>query len=139
MTMDDQPKYTKRLDPGAEHANRLAAKKLLERMAEDGHRTPRPVDWARLARDAGLGDSGGDSNRDADTVSDDPDPHITEQGTCSNCGYQLEFDDLRALNFVAEESGVNAGTVHGPAVHWASGTIKCDGCDARLPYEVSSD
>lgn len=69
---------------------------------------------------------------------DDPERYITDDGKCSNCGYQLDFDGLTALNFEVEESGTQPGTVHGPAVHWAVGTIQCPNCEVRLPFETSS-
>lgn len=72
-------------------------------------------------------------------LGDDPGPLITNEGTCSNCGYKLELDDLHMLDFDVEESGVQPGTVHGPAVHWARGTIGCPQCKVRLPFETSSD
>lgn len=69
---------------------------------------------------------------------DDPESYITEEGRCSGCGYQLDFDDLKALDFRVEESGVQPGTPDGPAVYWATGYIICPNCHDRLPYETSS-
>lgn len=83
----------------------------------------------------------------------DDESYITEDGKCSGCGEQLDFDDLTALNFYdppnpapmagfggngVEESGVQPGTADGPAVHWASGTITCPNCLDQLPFETSS-
>ena len=62
--------------------------------------------------------------------------YITDMGTCSNCGYELDFDNLSS--FEVEESGVQPGTVHGPAVHWARGVWICPHCSARLPFETST-
>lgn len=73
---------------------------------------------------------------DFDYEDDEPGSYITQDGKCSNCGEQLDFDDLSA--FEAEESGVEPGTIYGPAVHWATGTIACPNCKERLPYETSS-
>jgi len=70
--------------------------------------------------------------------SDDPEPYITEDGECSNCGATIDLDDLAALDFQVEESGVQPGTVDGPAVHWAVGTICCSHCQDRLDFETSS-
>jgi hypothetical protein len=69
---------------------------------------------------------------------DDLGPSITEEGTCSNCLYKIPLDDLSMLDFHVEESGVQPGTVHGPAVHWAIGYIVCPNCAVQLPYETSS-
>jgi hypothetical protein len=67
----------------------------------------------------------------------DPDFYITDDGCCSGCGYKLELDDLKYLNFEAEESGVQPSSPDGPAVHWATGWITCPNCQVQLPYEVS--
>lgn len=73
-------------------------------------------------------------------VEDDYGPMITSEGICSNCGHKLELDlRLSELDFQAEESGVQPGTVHGPTVYWAAGTIGCPSCGVRLPFETSSD
>lgn len=71
----------------------------------------------------------------------DPDDHyvppISEDGRCTNCGYQFDFEEEMSL-FVVEESGVSPGLHFGPAVHWATGYIVCPNCQVHLPYEVSS-
>lgn len=69
---------------------------------------------------------------------DDPEGYITEDGKCSSCGQPLDFDDLAALDFQVEESGIQPSTPSGPAVHWAAGTIRCPNCQDRLPFETSS-
>ncbi len=69
---------------------------------------------------------------------DDPEPYITYACRCSSCGELLDLDDLTALDFQAERSGVEPGTPDGPAVHWAVGTIRCPNCQNRLPFETSS-
>jgi hypothetical protein len=66
-------------------------------------------------------------------------PHITEEGKCSACGHPVDLDDLKALDFQADRSGVQPSSPSGPAVHWAEGSIACPHCGARLPYSVSSD
>lgn len=70
---------------------------------------------------------------------DDPESYITDDGKCSGCGQAIDLDDLRTLDFQAEESGVQPGSQYGPAVHWATGTIACPNCQDRLPFETSSD
>jgi hypothetical protein len=66
----------------------------------------------------------------------DPVAWITSDGKCSQCGHKFDFDDLKALGFVAEEGGVSS--VPGePTVHWAAGYILCPDCGEQLPYEVS--
>lgn len=62
---------------------------------------------------------------------------LTDEGECSECGYDFDLFEVDSL-FVAEESGVTADTPDGPAVHWASGYIACPNCHAHLPYEMSS-
>lgn len=62
---------------------------------------------------------------------------ITDQGKCSECGWLVDLDDLKALDFQATEGGVQPGTPDGPAVHWAEGTIACWRCGARLWIQVS--
>lgn len=69
---------------------------------------------------------------------DDPEGYITDDGKCSSCGWQFDFDNLKALNFEVEESGVQPGTVDGPAVHWATGAITCPNCGDLLPFVTSS-
>lgn len=72
-------------------------------------------------------------------MSDDPEVYITDEGKCSNCGWPIvPYEDLPDLDFQVEKSGVQPGTVDGPAVHWAYGTIACPICKERLPYETSS-
>ena len=68
----------------------------------------------------------------------DPEGYITEDGKCSNCGEQLEFDDLSALDFEVDDGGVSSTGGSYPEIRWATGTIKCPNCQDRLPYEVSS-
>lgn len=69
---------------------------------------------------------------------DGPMSYITADEKCSNCGEQVDFDDLKALNFEVIDSGVQPGTPDGPAVHWAVGTIECPNCHDYLPFETSS-
>lgn len=68
----------------------------------------------------------------------DPEAYITEDGECSSCGEKLDFDNLDALHFEVEESGVQPSSESGPAVHWATGTIECPNCQVKLPFETSS-
>lgn len=89
--------------------------------------------WAPLD---GIGYDDDDEDDDWD---DDYGPIVTNEGTCSNCLYKIPLDDLKMLDFDVEESGVQPGTVHGPTVYWAAGTIGCPSCGVRLPFETSSD
>lgn len=66
---------------------------------------------------------------------DDREYFITEGGRCMSCGHALDLDEP---DFVVEESGVQPGTLDGPAVHWATGYIVCPNCGVQLPYETSS-
>lgn len=70
--------------------------------------------------------------------SDYPESYVTNDDTCSGCGWRLDLDDLVALDFQVEESGVQPATPDGPAVYWASGTICCPNCGDQLPFETSS-
>lgn len=99
-------------------------------MAEDG----------RAADDDGAaGDGGGEGmiEFDTDYWDDDPVFYITEDGKCSGCHAQLDFDELAPLNFEAEESGQGTDG-DGNRMYWASGTITCPNCQVKLPYEVST-
>lgn len=71
-------------------------------------------------------------------LGDEPEVYITEDGKCSGCGHQFDSDTPSTLKFNVEESGVQPGTVDGPDVHWAWGTITCPNCQSELPYETSS-
>jgi len=64
-------------------------------------------------------------------------PPISEDGRCTTCGYQFDFEEEISL-FVVEESGVSPGLHFGPDVHWATGYLVCPGCKAQLPYETSN-
>lgn len=68
---------------------------------------------------------------------DDPEFWLTDEGECSECGYDFDLTEVDAL-FVVEESGVEPDSPFGPAVHWASGYLDCPNCHAHLPYETSS-
>lgn len=68
----------------------------------------------------------------------DPEAYITDDGRCSLCFYQLDFDDLKALHFEAEESGEFVNPIDGYRSSWAIGTILCPNCQDRLPYEVTT-
>lgn len=62
---------------------------------------------------------------------------VIDDDRCSECGAKQDFDDLKAVDFQATGGGVQPGTVDGPAVHWAEGTIACWRCGARLWIQVS--
>lgn len=68
---------------------------------------------------------------------DNPDAWLTDEGECSECGYDFDLLDV-PLCFVVEESGMSPDTPDGPAVHWAAGYLVCPQCKSELPYEVAS-
>lgn len=72
-----------------------------------------------------------------DPTDNDPDTWLTDEGECSECGYDFDLTEVPSC-FVVEESGVEPDTVFGGPVHWASGYLVCPSCKAHLPYEVAS-
>jgi hypothetical protein len=72
----------------------------------------------------------------ADPRDNDPDTWLTDEGECSECGYDFDISELEAL-FVVEESGFEPDTPNGPGYHWAVGHLVCPQCKAELPYEMS--
>ena len=76
-------------------------------------------------------------NEGADPTDNDSDCWLTDEGECSECGYDFDLTEVETC-FVVEESGVEPDTVFGPAVHWASGYLVCPQCKSELPYEVAS-
>lgn len=64
--------------------------------------------------------------------------YLTGDCDCSICGESIYLDDLEALDFHAENSGVQPSDPNGPTVYWAEGTIACPSCGARLWVQVAS-
>lgn len=66
-------------------------------------------------------------------------PVITSDLRCSECGAQLDIELMHSYDYQIDRSGVQPGTVHGPAMYWNEGAIACPGCGTRLDYSEQSD
>lgn len=74
----------------------------------------------------------------ADPRDNDPDTWLTEEGECSECGYDFDISEID-LFFVVEDGGVSDMAHFGPPIHWASGHLICPQCKAEIPYETASN
>src|SRR4030095_11629765 len=81
----------------------------------------------------------GETNGKRCQMDDEHFPYITEDWRCSKCGAEIDVELIKHYDLQIDRSGVQPGTVHGPAVYWFEGTIACPGCGVRLDYSDSSD